>query len=319
MAISVYPVPVTSSLNASAITAASANTLYEGRATFDPAIYTITCASGVITNFTFLSGDLTEILSGVTVSGTVAVSTASTADRIRLWTDSGTNTVVTITKTASALTNQFSGTLDTITSSTTYTTTGTAYAVCVGGGGGGCGANVNGGGGGGGSGAITSKLVTLTGSMAIVVGAAGGAQANGGTTTFAGMSAGGGTGSTAYTRPSPGGAGGTATGGTFNIAGAAGTAGHIQTGGAKNGVATGTAVYTFVKAGTTGSGGGSGNSSSSPGGGSGIGTGGTGAGYNQNGGSATGYGGGGGGACTVSGNPGSGGAGSPGVVYILRF
>ena len=68
MAISVFPVPVSSSINASAITAVSANTLYEGRASFDAAIYQITCASTTITNFQFLSGAGTIITTGVTAS-----------------------------------------------------------------------------------------------------------------------------------------------------------------------------------------------------------------------------------------------------------
>ena len=38
MAISIFPAPVTSSINASSITATSANTLYEGVVSFDPAI-----------------------------------------------------------------------------------------------------------------------------------------------------------------------------------------------------------------------------------------------------------------------------------------
>ena len=97
MAISVFPTPITSSssINASAITAAAADVLYEGRATFDAGVYTVTCASGVITNFQFFNG-VTSILSSVTASGTVSINLASTADRVRLYTNTGTNTVVTI-------------------------------------------------------------------------------------------------------------------------------------------------------------------------------------------------------------------------------
>jgi hypothetical protein len=47
MAISIFPTPITSSssINASSLTAASPNTMYEGQTAFDPAIYTISCAS----------------------------------------------------------------------------------------------------------------------------------------------------------------------------------------------------------------------------------------------------------------------------------
>ena len=115
MASTIFPVPVTSSLNASAITAAAANVIYEGRTTFDSAIYTVSCATSTIVNFQFLSGVGTIVATGVTASGTVAVNVPSNADRIRLWTDTGTNIVITITRTAAALSNQFgSATLDTV-------------------------------------------------------------------------------------------------------------------------------------------------------------------------------------------------------------
>ena len=203
MAISKVQPVVTSSINASAITATSAATMYQALLSLDPAIYTITCASGTIANVEFYSGISTLITSAVTASGTVAVNLGSAADRVRLWTDTGSNIVVTITKTASALTNNFSGTLDTITTLGTSTYTGTStsgygYAIAVGGGGGGGGAYANGGAGGagapgGGSGAVAGKFVQLTGSLTAVVGAAGtagtagGTGGNGGTTTFGGM------------------------------------------------------------------------------------------------------------------------------------
>ena len=142
MAIEIFPVPVASSINANSITATTSNTLYEGRFSLDPAIYTITCTSGTIAKVQFFSNATTLITTGTTVSGTISINLATAADRVRLWTNTGSNVVVTITKTASALSDVFSGTLDTITSSGTYTgtsTSGFGYAVLVGGGGGGSG------------------------------------------------------------------------------------------------------------------------------------------------------------------------------------
>jgi hypothetical protein len=300
MAISVFPIAVatSSSLNASAITAASANVLYEGRATFDPGVYTVTCASGVITNFQFFNGtSTTPVLSGVTVSGTVSINLASTADRIRLYTNTGTNTVVSITKTANSLTNQFSGTLDTITSSGTYTgtsTSGLGYAIIIGGGGGGGGAvantNQSPGATGGGSGASPGKLVALTGSMEVTLGAGGAGGTNesrtgisGGSSTFAGMTAGGGSGGGWSNGGGViGGGGGTATGGDINLNGNGGSG---QIGGGVGGAGAGpSSPYPFAITSipsTYGRGGVGGTSSGSP-------------------------------------TP-TGGAGTPGVLYVLRF
>lgn len=309
MAISVFPAPVISTLNASAITAATANVVYEGRATFSPAIYQITCASGVDTNFEFYSGATTLVTSGVTVSGIVSINLASAADRIRLWTNTGTNTVITITRTASNLTNQFSGTLDTITTlgSSTYTGTsasGFAYAVIVGGGGGG-GSNNPGsgqnGGSGGGAGGAAARVVTLTGSMPVTIGAGGAAGVNGnggagGTSTFAGMTANGGAGgirgaASFFGNPAAV-LGGTATGGAFNDAGGDG----FKSGGSPF------TRYRFITS-SIGSGGGwgSGHPNNTPGG------------------NGTGYGAGGGGGPYDASPSVNGGSGSQGVLYVLRF
>jgi hypothetical protein len=330
MPIEVYPVPVTSSSDASSITATTSNTMYEGRTSLDPAIYEITCASGTITNIQFFSGAGTLIISTVTVSGTVSINLASAADRVRLWTDTGSNIVVTITKTAAALSNVFSGTLDTITSTGTYTgtsTSGYGYAVLVGGGGGGgsvTAGGINRKGGGGGSGSVGGKYLALTGSMEVVIGAAGlgivgSTGGTGGTSTFGGMSCPGGSGGQlgpTDTNPGQGGAGGgTPTGADVSSAGAVGgQAGSYNYG-------TTTKIYSFVINGTTGGGQGAFYNTPDPqsGGGSGIGTGGGGASQN-NGLNATGYGAGGGGAGNREVNAAyKGGNGTPGVLYVLRF
>jgi len=290
MPIEVYPVPVsvTSSINANSITATAAFTLYEGMVTLDPAIYTVTCASATIAKVQFLSNTSTIITTATTASGTVSINLASAADRVRVWTDTGSNVVVTITKTASALTDIFSGTLDTITSSGTYTgtsTSGFAYAVLAGGGGGGAGGGQSNqvGGIGGGSGGVAEKLVTLTGSMAVTIGTGGaggayqhGAASAGGGSTFAGMTANGGGGGSAYDIA---GTGGTATGGTINTTGNNGTASQTTNGGA-GGVAT-TVFQTFVISSLSG------------------------ANKNSGGNGASSY--------------GTGTTGSPGVLYVLRF
>jgi hypothetical protein len=323
MAISVFPAPVTSSINASSITAVSANTLYGASITLDAAIYTITCASGTTTNIDFYSGAATLITSATTSSGTVTVNLASNADRVRLWTNTGSNIVVTIAKTASALTNNISGTLDTITTTSTYTgtsTSGYAYAVLVGGGGGGAGGSNStaAGGGGGGSGGVGASFVTLTGSMSVVIGDAGTAGAiatnggAGGASTFAGMTCNGGGGGVSSTRA--GGAGGTVTGATVSSTGGAGGAGGVSDQGQNAG--TTTLIYPFVVNGTTGGGGGGsgGPNTQGAGGGSGIGTGGGAASSTSSGFGAGGKGGVGGNTTGVAGT-----AGRPGVLYILRF
>lgn len=283
MAISKLQPVVTSSINASSITATSPNTMYEGRTTLESGIYTITCINSTVAKVEFYSGTATLITTAVTISGTVTINLATTADRIRLWTDTGSNVVVTITKTANAMSNQFSGTLDTVTTvgSSTYTATSTsgyAYTILIGGGAGGGGGGKgntpsghrSSGGGGGGSGAICEKLVQLTGSMTVVIGAggAGGAGSTnntlpgangtaGGNSTFAGMTAGGGnagpgglsTNSTFFPATVSGGSGGTATGGTYNTAGPGGngsTSPNQDTSQGGSGNLSGIPNYVFV-------------------------------------------------------------------------
>jgi len=308
VATTIFPEPSISTINASTVTVTSANTLYESSVSLPTGIYTITCASGTITNVDFLAGS-SIITSAVTSSGTVQINLATAATKVRLYTNTGSNILVTFTKVANALTGTaISGTLDTITTTSTYTGTATngAFAVLVGGGGNG----QNGiyGGPGGGSGAICYGPVTLTGSMSVVIGSgtsAGGTSA-GGTSTFAGWSAGGGSyGGSASPAP-----GGTATGAPNNQNGAQGNAGA-------NGSST-TLVIPFVKNGTTGAGGGYG--ATTGGGDSGIGKGGNGGnGSGANGGAASGYGAGGGSCGGGGAGPGVSGAGTQGVLYVLRY
>jgi hypothetical protein len=311
MAISkLAPAVAASSINASSITAATANTMYASPLSLEPAIYTVTCTSTTVAKVYFYSSLTNLVTTATTVSGTVTIQIGSTVDRVRLWTDTGSNIVVTITKVAAALTNGFSGTLDTITSSGTYTGTsasGYGYAVLVGGGGGGGGAKWNVGyGTGGASGAVCNKLVQLTGSMPVTIGAAGVGGAGdtenataGGDSTFAGMTAsGGGPGkkgfNISYSQNGAASVGGAAIGGDINSPGA-GTSG-------RTGIAP-TVTWQFVSGAT-------------------IGTGGVGKGYYQDGEvQATGYGAGGGGVESQQSQSAiiSGTNGRPGVLYVLRF
>lgn len=242
MAASVYPIPVVSTINANALTATAANVVYEARVALEPAIYTITCAAATVAIVEFYSGAGTLINTATTASGTIAISNATAADRVRLWTNTGANIVVTINKTANALSNVFSGTLDTVTTlgASTYTGTsasGYAYALVVGGGGGGWGQGGNGPNNSGGGGGTSSKLVALTGSMPVVVGAGGTAGpyqyggGTGGTTTFAGMTATGG----------GSGFGGTGSGGAYN---ASGTSGAVN---ANGGIPNAVTYSSFIR------------------------------------------------------------------------
>jgi hypothetical protein len=243
------------SSTASSITCTSANTMYEAGIDLQPAIYTITCVSSTIATAEIYSGPGTLITTATTLSGTVTINLASSADRVRVFTDTGSNVVVTFNKIAAALTDRFSGTLDTITSSGTYTGTsssGYGYVVLVGGGGGGA---SNGGGtagytgGSGGASGSASKLIQLTGSMPVTIGGGGsGTISNGSAGTlssFSGMVANGGSGgSVGGGSGGAGGSGGTATGGTYNATGGSGQNGAYfsrATGGSPS------TVYKFVK------------------------------------------------------------------------
>lgn len=344
MAISkINPVAATSSINAKSITATAPDTLYSATTEFKAAIYNITCTSSTVAIVEFYSSTGNLITSTTTVSGSATINLASDANRVSVWTDNGTNIVVTITKIAEALTSSFSGTLDTITSSGTYTgtsTSGFGYVVVVGAGGGGQGGWHNGsyhmGGTGGGSGAVGAKYVALTGSMPVTIGTAGaggpggysyenvnGKGSDGGSTTFAGITAPGGKGGLGSNYESTGAS--IATGGTYNIAGANGGYGanlNFNTGGAASVTSK---IMPFVPggAGTTGGGGGGngGTNTVIAQVGSGIGTGGGGGRPNNiNAIPGSGYGfGGGGGSSSNSSTFGNGGNGGPGVVYVLKF
>lgn len=283
------------------LTATQADKLHESSTNLDVGVYVITCVSSTISTLELWS-DNTYVTTVSTSSGTVTLNLASAVNKIRFWINTGTNVSIGIQKTGSTLVSAAaSGTVEVITSNTTYTNTGWAYVVLVGGGGaGGSGYSGNYGGGGGGSGGLNYGFVYLTGNLAVTIGASGvGSPANSNVTTRQSGSAT----SLGSLLSATGGQGGqNANEATGYQTGAAGTGGSPN--GATNG-ATISSPYPFVIKGTTGSGRTADYFQSYSGYGSGIGTGGI---------DATGYGAGGSGGSAG----GRGGNGSPGAVWILR-
>lgn len=305
--------------------AAAANTVYTQTLDLPPASYLITCVSTTNVNISMVAADGTVIVSGTTTSGSLVLVPTSPVRFINYFTNTGTNIAILIALQGEPFTTAATGTLDTLTTTQTYTQTGHARVCVVGGGGGGGGNNLssrstpNGGGSGGVN--VPATAVRLTGSISVVIGAAGtgvtGANGtNGGTTSFGAITATGGgggpLGNATQESWGPGGAPGSP-GGGFGASPA--IVGPFDS-------ASGLPVFN----GTTGGGGwgaGGGGFTPNAGFGSGIGTGGAG-GNNSNGGNATGFGAGGGGAGnsvltglnTVSR---AGGNGTAGVVYVLRW
>ena len=295
MGVNIFPTPTAATVfTNNRLTVATANTVQTPNITLTPGVYTISNVAGTVTTIEFYSNDGTRITGAVTSSGTVTVNLAQAVDRCVLWTNTGSNIVVSIDRVANILTSAASGTIDTITSTGTYTGTsasGLAYAVVIGGGGGG---SPQGGTAGNASG-IGEKLVALTGSMPVTIGNGGTATLAGGSSVFAGITVTGGGGS--------GSGSGSSTGGFYN-----------QSGGGPSGRTGGTrpaAVYTIMGV-TSAAGGGAGSDpqvfqpgngiSGTPGG-----TGGIGAGGGSGGAQIDGVGGGGGG------------TGGAGRVFVLRF
>ncbi len=312
MATTVFPAQsAASGVNANTVTSTIANTLYSSALSLSKGVYQITTSpTSSVAVVDFWSGN-TYIGSATTISGTVTYNLATSADTIYFTTTSN-STNITITLVANAaIVAGVSGTLDTLTNSQTYTQTGKAYVLVVGGGGGGMGSmfgNFGQGGGGGGGGLLASPYL-LTGNTSVVIGAGGTPGTGGNPNPNISANAGG---ATVFGNLTANGGGG----GIKNGGGSAGTpSGYVGTNGTANG-GTGdqgggsnSNPYPFVKTGNNGGG---------NGGGSGIGTGGNAPGDTySNGNAGTGYGAGGGG----KGNSNAatqGGAGTAGVVYVLR-
>lgn len=323
MAISVFPAPSAGSSVAGKAYSLTFQTVYKTTDSFPAGIYVVTTSpTSYQAKAEFVLSNNT-VVTATTVSGTVTVNLTAAATEVyfTLLDAGGNGTILTITQTAGAInTSNFSGTLDTITSSGTYNQTGKLYVVAVGGGGNGGGSTNNsnaGAGGGGGSGDLVGALVYTNTATTVTIGGAGG------TTSFGNLvsAAGGGNGRLGGDQGGGGGNSGGAYGGTGGIGGRNNNS-TIGTNGNASAM-----PYVTIKSGTTGGGGGggAGNSGgntggSTPagnGGGSGIGTGGNG-GVDANGNAGTGYGSGGGGGGARSNVLYNGGAGAPGVIYVLR-
>jgi hypothetical protein len=305
MATSQYPEsPLPPSTVANIFTATSPGTLYTSNVSLVVGTYEITCISTTIAYVVFFDATGAIIGSTNTTSGIVQFNLATAATKIQYYTNTGSLINVSIALTGiGALFSEVSGTLDTITTSGTYTTTGNLWVMCIGGGGsGGSGSNAGTARGlGGSAGGISSALINTTTSTTVTIGAKGATQ----TGNFV-----------------AGNAGGSTTFGAF-VTGAGGAGGGTGSGSnpSGNGVATFPEAQ-FIKNGSIGSGGNGGSEAAATAGGtgagSGIGTGGNGgtAGGPRNGTEATGQGSGGGGGAAPG--QGHGGAGSDGVIYILR-
>jgi hypothetical protein len=231
MAISVFPAPSTSSAGAKSFIATSAAFPYQANFAVAAGTYEISFAGGGTVTIILFNGD-TYVNTYSSLSTTNTFSVASPGDSIIYFTSTATNASIVMTLTAETVAS-VSGTIENITTSSTYSNTGYAYCVLLGGGGGGGGSggsfNRYGGftaqGTGGGSGYAAFGLVTLTSNMAVVIGqlgtgaSPGGSGGTGGTTTFAGLTAAGGTGgSVAGSYGAAGGAGGAAGGTADNSA-----------------------------------------------------------------------------------------------------
>jgi len=272
----------------------------------------------------------TKLVSSIvvgTANTTVTTNLTEYADKVQYWTLEGAPSSVVITVTnniniaAVSAGSATSGTLDTITSTSTYTTTGAAaYALVVGGGGGGFANNDQSGccgrGGGGGGGGLASGPIVLNGNLSVIVGNAG--NSGKATSNAGGTSSISGAGFTTITANGGSGAGDCVGGFGGNPGGGLGGACGQSPDNINDSSIT-PSTHRWIKSGNSGAGAGvGGNTGGGQGGGdNGIGKGGNGGGVNQgnsSGGAGSGYGAGGGG-----GTNGNGGAGSQGVVYILRF
>jgi hypothetical protein len=339
--LSIYPEPTLSSLTASGFTVPSPTLNYQvSGTTFPTGVYTITTFPTTSqATVSFNNPDGSNFVT-TTVSGTVTVNVSFDSTNTYIYTDTGTNIVVTINNTAQSLSGvSLSGTLDTVTTTSTYNQTGKLLVVAIaGGGGGGSGGATTasgwtndeyGGGNGGRSGtwAIFGPGFVNT-SQTVTIGAGGAKQP-----ALTG----------APTGTQEGSQGGTTSFGNLAVANNANVNLNVGQGGFTppqssntSGPTASVPLYRNISNGTTGGGGfgaqsGSGGSDNTQGGyggrgpaagaGSGIGTGGTGAAnFNVAATAPTGFGSGGGGGYgrTSRYNGSAGTDGRPGVVYVLR-
>ena len=222
------------------VTAASSATMYSATIALVPGIYTITCISSTVAYVEFWNG-ATYIGKATTYLGSTSYNLATAATKVYYYTSTGSSVSIGIALTGTNVSGSLSGTLYTITANQTFTETGVGYAIVIGGGGGGGGgansSSYNSTGGGGGSGGlIDAGYITLTGSLAVVIGAAGTGGINGG----------GGTSGTAGTLSSV--SGNSAGGGGGGEGGSGYNSGPGGSAGSPNGGAGGSGMYSFAYA-----------------------------------------------------------------------
>jgi hypothetical protein len=312
MPISVFPEVTPSSVSGQTFKVPVKNASYKVTGTFTAGVYTITCVSSTIAKVTFYYG--TTFTSTSTSGGTVSFNLATDATAVYVQIDTGTDVLVNITKTSNSIPGaEVSGTLDTITTTSTYTQTGPLYVVAIGGGGGGGKGSIgNYGGAGGGSGAINWGFFHTTSSTSVTIGAAGAAATStsdtmtfAGTTTFGSLlSAEGGQRGGSPNNSNSGGRGGIPNGsagsGATESSSDNTTATPVLINGTTFNIGGGTAGAVNGSSGTPGGNGGKGAATAS----AAVAI------------APTGYGGGGGGG--ASGAYANGTAGGPGVVYVIR-
>lgn len=280
---------------------------YEIVESFVSGVYTISWSGGGTLNADFYNGS--TYIGTATGTSSITYNLAQSATKCVLWnTVAGVSVVISLTALAAA---PVSGVLHTYTASGTPGLVGDAYVVVVGGGAGGQGVGNYSVTYGGASGGITGGRVTLVGTEVLTIGAGGPGGIGvggagpvnpltpGGTTSFAGF---------------------VATGGNLTTAGTPnGGNGGIAVGTPPTASSAASSIFSFFNQGTTG-GGGCYVGSSVPGAGAGIGTGGASPASSPNPGNpGTGYGSGGSGAAStsVTNTPENGGAGAPGVCYVV--
>lgn len=201
MSISQFPQPTTDvNIDDSwSATASTPNTRFVSTYAFDPALYLFATSSGISVFIEFYNGN-TRVHGPINTSGSTQTTLATSATSIAYWTatTSTSSVLFTLDKISAPLTTAAftSGTVDIITSSTTYTshTVGQmAYVIAFGGGGGGGFGNWGGGSGGRGQGGNSTSTITIlnSNSYTVNIGAkgtgnstTGGVGNAGGTTTF---------------------------------------------------------------------------------------------------------------------------------------
>ena len=128
MSVNVFPAPITTVADYDeVVTATSANIFYESTYNFTPGVYTITSPATVIAKAQFWSAT-TSLIETSTVSGTVTISLATAAEKIKFWTESGSDVPISIAKTGEPVSAVTSGVAYVFTNTSNSNTSGTYYA-----------------------------------------------------------------------------------------------------------------------------------------------------------------------------------------------